>query len=331
MLFNSFEFLLFFPVVAFVYFVLPFRFRWPWLLLSSYYFYMCWKPEYVVLIILSTLIDYYIGLSMAEAKNRTHAKHLLTLSIICNLGVLFAFKYYNFFNASFRELFSHFNIFYNVPSFKVLLPVGISFYTFQSLSYTIDVYSGKRPAEKHLGLFALYIAFFPQLVAGPIERSTHLLPQLYKKNHVDYQRVTDGLKLILWGLFKKIVIADRLAYFVNYVYNNPAGGHGYYILIATYFFAFQIYCDFSGYSDIAIGSAQVMGYELMENFKRPYLAQSIPEFWKRWHISLSTWFKEYLYFPLGGNRVPVLLWARNILVVFLLSGIWHGANWTFFV
>jgi alginate O-acetyltransferase complex protein AlgI len=219
----------------------------------------------------------------------------------------------------------------NVRGFELLLPVGISFYTFQSLSYSIDVYRGVRPPEKHLGIFALYVAFFPQLVAGPIERATTLLPQLRKTHEFDYERVTDGLKLMAWGMFKKVVIADRLAILVNTVYQNPTDYQGVPLIIATYFFAFQIYCDFSGYSDIAIGAAQVMGYKLMDNFKRPYFSTSIAEFWRRWHISLSTWFKDYLYIPLGGNRVVKWRWYVNLYVVFLISGLWHGANWTFVV
>lgn len=248
-----------------------------------------------------------------------------------NLGILFGFKYFNFFNDTLRSIFNYFNIFYGIPAFKALLPVGISFYTFQTLSYTIDVYRGKRKAEKHLGIFALYVAFFPQLVAGPIERSTRLLPQFYKNFDFDSDRVTDGLKLMLLGFFKKIVIADRLALLVDQVYNNPTEYHGVNFIIATVFFAFQIYCDFSGYSDIAIGGAKVMGFTLMDNFKRPYLSETVSEFWKRWHISLSSWFKDYLYIPLGGNRVVKWQWLVNVLVVFLVSGLWHGANWTFVV
>jgi D-alanyl-lipoteichoic acid acyltransferase DltB (MBOAT superfamily) len=222
-------------------------------------------------------------------------------------------------------------MFYGIPEFRIILPIGISFYTFQTLSYTIDVYRGKKEAERHLGVFALYVAFFPQLVAGPIERSTRLLPQFFRKYYFDYRRVTDGLQLMLWGFFKKLVIADRLAVYVNQVYNNPADYHGVPLILATYFFTFQIYCDFSGYSDIAIGAAQVMGYNLMENFKRPYFSKSITEFWRRWHISLSSWFRDYLYIPLGGNRVHKWRWYYNIIAVFLLSGLWHGANWTFVV
>lgn len=291
---------------------------------------MAWKAEYIFLIIFSTFIDYYAGIKMKEASYSKKQKYLI-FSLISNLGVLFSFKYFNFFNDSLREIFNQLNIFYGIPAFNILLPVGISFYTFQSLSYTIDIYRGRRDPERHFGYFALYVAFFPQLVAGPIERSTQLLPQFFIKHKFDYQRVTDGLKLMLWGFFKKIVIADRLALYVNQVYNNPAEHEGLSLILATYFFAFQIYCDFSGYSDIAIGAAKVMDIKLMQNFNRPYFSKSIAEFWRRWHISLSTWFKDYLYIALGGNRVLKWRWYYNIFVVFLISGLWHGANWTFVV
>ena len=329
MLFNSIEFLIFFPIVVALYFLTPYRYRWPLLLAASYYFYMCWKPEYLVLIVVSTLIDYGVGLQLGKTREKGKRRRYLLLSLTTNLGLLFAFKYFNFFNDSARALFQHFNLFYGIPAFHVLLPVGISFYTFQTLSYTIDVYRGAQAPERHLGIFALYVAFFPQLVAGPIERSTRLLPQFYRRIDFDYERVTDGLKLMLWGFFKKIVIADRLALFVNAVYNDPTSWGGVSFIAATVFFAFQIYCDFSGYSDIAIGGAQILGYDLMDNFNRPYFSKSIGEFWKRWHISLSTWFRDYLYIPLGGNRVPKGRWYFNLFTVFLVSGLWHGANWTF--
>jgi len=331
MLFNSIEFLIFFPAVVILYFAIPHRFRWGLLLAASYYFYMSWKPEYLILILVSTLIDYYTGLQMGKATTRAGRTKFLLLSLVTNLGLLFAFKYFNFFNDSARAIFNQLNIFYNVPEFQVLLPVGISFYTFQTLSYAIDVYRGQKEPETHLGIFALYVAFFPQLVAGPIERSTQLLPQFYQPQQFDYRRVSDGLKLMMWGFFKKVVIADRLAIYVDQVYSNPGDYQGLPLIIATYFFAFQIYCDFSGYSDIAIGGAQVMGYRLMDNFKQPYFAKSIAEFWRRWHISLSTWFRDYLYIPLGGNRVATWRWHVNLLAVFLISGLWHGANWTFVV
>ena len=330
MLFNSIHFLIFFPVVVILYFIIPQRQRWIFLLAASYYFYMCWKMEYIFLIITSTLIDYFAGIQMEKVVRSKRTKYLL-LSLAANLGLLFTFKYFNFFNGAFRNAFQHFNIVYHIPNLRVLLPVGISFYTFQTLSYSIDVYRGERKAERHLGIFALYVAFFPQLVAGPIERSTRLLPQFYEKHPFNYQRLVDGFILMVWGFFKKVVIADRLAVVVNHVYNNVPEYSGLSFLIASYCFAFQIYCDFSGYSDIAIGSAKIMGFDLMKNFDRPYFSKSISEFWKRWHISLSSWFRDYLYIPLGGNRVKKWRWNANIMIVFLLSGLWHGANWTFLI
>ena len=296
MQFNSIQFIIFFIFVIVFYFILSHKYRWILLLFSSYYFYMCWKPEYIFLILFSTIVDYYCGLKMEGAQNRTYKKLFLTLSLFTNLSVLFAFKYLNFFSDSIRYILNEFNIFYNIPYFNVLLPVGISFYTFQTLSYTIDVYRGQKKAEKHLGIFALYVSFFPQLVAGPIERSTRLLPQFKKENSFDYLRFKNGLLLMLWGFFKKIVIADRLAVLVNTVYNNPIDYQGITLIIATIFFAFQIYCDFSAYSDIAIGASKIMGYDLMKNFNRPYFSKSIAEFWRRWHISSGSWFRDYLYF-----------------------------------
>ncbi|MCA9403641.1 MAG: MBOAT family protein [Candidatus Omnitrophica bacterium] len=331
MIFNSYTFLIFFVSVATSYFIIPHRFRWLLLLLASYYFYMCWRPEYIILIIFSTLIDYFAGIKIGQISEKHRRRKYLILSLATNLGLLFSFKYFNFFNDSLRMAFQKFNLFYGVPDFDVLLPVGISFYTFQTLSYTIDVYRGERAPEKHLGIFALYVAFFPQLVAGPIERSTRLLTQFYNRNYFDCRRVTDGLKLMVWGMFKKVVVADRLSLFVDHIYSYPNAFSGKILTVATIFFAFQIYCDFSGYSDIAIGSAKVLGYDLMKNFRRPYFARSIPEFWKRWHISLSTWFRDYLYIPLGGNRVSPIMWHFNIVIVFVLSGLWHGANWTFII
>jgi alginate O-acetyltransferase complex protein AlgI len=331
MLFNSIEFLIFFPIVVTLYFAIPQKWRWGFLLAASYYFYMSWKAEYLILILVSTAIDYIAGIKMSGLSEKSKRKKYLVLSLLSNLGILFGFKYFNFFNESVRAVFDSFNIFYNVPAFDVLLPVGISFYTFQTLSYTIDVYRGNKEPERHLGKFALYVAFFPQLVAGPIERSTTLLPQLHLNYKFDYDRVVDGLRLMLWGFFKKVVIADRLAYYVNLVYNNPDDYYGLQVVIATIFFAFQIFCDFSGYSDIAIGTAKVLGVNLMENFNKPYFSKSISEFWKRWHISLSTWFKDYVYISLGGNRVIKWRWYYNLFITFLVSGLWHGANWTFVV
>jgi D-alanyl-lipoteichoic acid acyltransferase DltB (MBOAT superfamily) len=268
---------------------------------------------------------------MAKLESKKTRKKWLLISIFSNLGILFGFKYFNFFSENIQTLFNQYNVFYEIPIFNVLLPVGISFYTFQTLSYSIDVYNGKTPAQKHLGVFAVYVSFFPQLVAGPIERSNHLLPQFFKEHKFSYDRVKSGLQKMLWGFFKKIVIADNLAILVDGVYNNLDNYTGITLIVATIFFTFQIYCDFSGYSDIAIGSARVMGFELRENFKRPYFSKSIQEFWQRWHITLSSWFKDYLYIPLGGNRVVKWKWYYNIIITFLLSGLWHGANWTFII
>jgi len=333
MLFNSFEFLVFFPTVVGLFFLLPHRFRWLLLLIASYTFYMFWRVDYAILLAISTLMDYVCGLMMdrhpVEATSKR--KPWLWASLITNLGTLFIFKYYNFFNTAAKDLADILGVSYAAPAFELLLPMGISFYTFQTMSYTIDVYYGRQKAEKHLGVFALFVTFFPQLTAGPIERAGNLIDQLKEKKEFDYQRVTDGLKLFAWGLFKKVVIADRLAVMVNQVYNNPTEYEGLPLILATVFFAFQIYCDFSGYSDMAIGSAQVMGIRLMENFRRPYFSKSIKEFWSRWHISLSTWFRDYLYIPLGGNRVVKWRWYYNLFIVFLVSGLWHGANWTFIV
>jgi len=331
MQFNSFQFIIFFVFIITLYFTISFRYRWVLLLLASYYFYMCWKPEYIFLILLSTIIDYYCGLKMGSCQNNSDKKPFLLISLITNLGLLFSFKYFNFFSDSIRYAFNQFNIFYELPYFNVLLPVGISFYTFQTLSYTIDIYRGDKEPESHLGIFALYVSFFPQLVAGPIERSTRLLPQFKQINEFDYLRLKNGFLLMLWGLFKKIVIADRLAVVVNTVYNTPTNYEGIVLIIATIFFAFQIYCDFSAYSDIAIGASKIMGYDLMKNFNRPYFSKSISEFWRRWHISLGSWFRDYLYFSLGGNKGGKYKWYKNIMIVFLISGLWHGANWNFVI
>jgi D-alanyl-lipoteichoic acid acyltransferase DltB (MBOAT superfamily) len=329
MLFNSIEFLIFFPIVAVLTFICPYRYRWLLLLGTSYYFYAAWKLEYVVLILASTLITYIAAVQMARPDHQAHRTAWLVSSLVSNLGILFAFKYFNFVSDSLRAAFNQFNLVYDVPMFQVLLPVGISFYTFQTLGYVIDVYRGRVEPERHLGRFALFVSFFPQLVAGPIERAGNLLPQFYENFAFDEARVSSGLRLMLWGMFKKVVIADRLGLYVNAVYNNPSDWSGWPVLVATFFFAFQIYCDFSGYSDIAIGAARVLGFDLMDNFKRPYFARSPSEFWRRWHISLSTWFRDYMYIPLGGNRVSVLRWYVNLMIVFLVSGLWHGTAWTF--
>ena len=331
MLFNSLQFLVFFPIVIAIYFIIPHKKRWILLLIASYYFYMCWKIDYIILIIISTLIDYLCSNKMSKIPQKKDRKKWLLISLVSNLGILFGFKYFNFFSENIQLLFNQYNIFYEMPFFNVLLPVGISFYTFQTLSYTIDVYNEKTTAQKHLGVFAVYVSFFPQLVAGPIERSNHLLPQFFQKHEFSYDRIKSGLQKMLWGFFKKIVIADNLAILVDGVYNNLDNYSGITLVVATVFFTFQIYCDFSGYSDIAIGTARVMGFELRENFKRPYFSKSIREFWQRWHITLSTWFRDYVYIPVGGNRVVKWKWYYNILITFLLSGLWHGANWTFII
>lgn len=331
MLFNSIDFAIFFPIVVTLYFALPHRFRWTMLLGASYYFYMSWKPEYLILIVASTLIDYWAAIKMSQQSEKRKRRKYLVASLFSNLGILFFFKYFNFFSDSTRAVLESISLSYDMPYFDVLLPVGISFYTFQTLSYSIDVYRGDRDPEKHLGIFALYVSFFPQLVAGPIERSTNLIPQFHKVNQFEYARLVSGLKLMLWGLFKKVVVADRLGLYVDKIYSEPESYGGLTLILATVLFAFQIYCDFSGYSDMAIGTARTMGYDFMENFRRPYFAKSIREFWSRWHISLSTWFRDYLYIPLGGNRVSVPRWYFNLFTVFLVSGLWHGANWTFVV
>ena len=331
MLFNSLQFVVFFPIVIILYFIIPHNKRWIILLIASYYFYMCWKVDYIILIMISTLMDYVCSNKMSKINEKPKRKKWLLISIFSNLGILFGFKYFNFFSQNIQTLFDNYNIFFEMPFFNVLLPVGISFYTFQTLSYTIDVYNNKTTAQKHLGVFAVYVSFFPQLVAGPIERSNHLLPQFFKKHDFNYLRVKAGFQKMLWGFFKKIVIADNLAILVDGVYNNVDNYSGLTLIVATIFFTFQIYCDFSGYSDIAIGTAKVMGFELRENFKRPYFSKSIREFWQRWHITLSTWFRDYVYIPLGGNRTVKWKWYYNLIITFLVSGLWHGANWTFVI
>jgi alginate O-acetyltransferase complex protein AlgI len=331
MLFNSFHYALFFPLVLVAYFAIPHRARWALLLAASYYFYACWRVEYLGLLLLSTSVDYVGGLRIAAATTPRAKRAWLAASLAANLGLLFTFKYAGFALASVQQAFDAFNVMADVPAFQVLLPVGISFYTFQSLSYTIDVYRGAIAPERHPGRFALYVAFFPQLVAGPIERATHLLPQFLERHAFSYDDVAVGLRLMLWGYWKKLVVADNLAGYVDVVYGDPTQHRGPLLLIASYLFAFQIYCDFSGYSDIAIGSARALGFRLSENFRRPYLAGSVREFWQRWHISLSTWFRDYVYLPLGGNRASRARVGANLLLVFLLSGLWHGASWTFVV
>ena len=312
MLFNSLQFLVFFPIVAALYFATPDRFRWLLLLIASYYFYMCWRPVYVLLIVASTLIDYFVALKMGGCATKPERRKYLWLSLIGNLGLLFTFKYANFASQSLHDILGFADVRYDVPMLDLLLPIGISFYTFQTLSYTIDIYRGQRKPERHLGKFAVYVAFFPQLVAGPIERAKTLLPQFGEIHRFEYERAKRGLTLILWGFFKKLVVADQVAIYVDAVYGNPADSSGLSLLVGSYLFAFQIYCDFSGYSDIAVGTSRVLGFRLTENFRRPLLARSIGEFWERWHISLSTWFRDYVFMPLSQPWCSAVLGARGL-------------------
>jgi D-alanyl-lipoteichoic acid acyltransferase DltB (MBOAT superfamily) len=330
MLFNSFTFLIFFPVVATIYFVLPHRVRWAWLLAASCYFYMAFIPVYILILFFTIAVDYVAGIMIEDAEGRRR-KLFLLMSIVANVGVLAIFKYFNFLNANAHAIAEVFHWPYGVPALNIILPIGLSFHTFQAMSYTIEVYRGRHKAERNPGIFALYVMFFPQLVAGPIERPQNLLHQFYEKHSFEYDRVADGLRRMAWGLFMKVVIADRLSKYVNPVYNSPYSYDGLTLVVATVFFALQIYCDFAGYSHVAIGSAEVMGFRLMRNFNKPYLSQSISEFWSRWHISLSTWFRDYVYIPLGGNRATPPRWYFNLFITFLLSGLWHGANWTFVI
>jgi alginate O-acetyltransferase complex protein AlgI len=331
MLFNSIQFLFFFAIVMAMYFAIPYRFRWVLLLCASYLFYASFHPAYLFLLFSLTLINYYAALRMGNRRDTSERKRYLVFSLFTNIGLLLIFKYYNFFIQPLTAFFGQYHIPLNIPALNILLPVGISFYIFKNMSYAIDVYRGEKTPEKHLGFYALYVSFFPQLLAGPIERSTRLLPQLHKKFDFHYERVTHGLQLMLWGFFMKIVIADTLTMLVDPVYNSPRQYDGIHLILATFFYAFQIYCDFAGYSHIAIGAAEIFGYKTMQNFDHPYIAQSISEFWRRWHISLSTWLRDYLYIPLGGNRVIESRRYFNLLIVFLICGLWHGANWTFIV
>lgn len=330
MLFNSWQFLIFFPVVTFIYFILPHRFRWVLLLSASCLFYMAFIPYYILILLVTIVVDYIAGIYIEKSEGAKR-RSFLVLSIVANVGFLAFFKYFNFVNGNLAQLAEYIHWNYPIEDLAIILPIGLSFHTFQAMSYTIEVYRGRQKAERHFGIYSLYVMFYPQLVAGPIERPQNLIHQFYEEHKFDYVRVTNGLKLMLWGLFKKVVIADRLAVFVNAVYGAPADYSGPALITATVLFAFQIYCDFSGYSDIAIGAAQVMGFKLMDNFNRPYFSRSISEFWKRWHISLSTWFKDYLYISLGGNRVPKWRWQYNLFITFLISGLWHGANWTYII
>lgn len=342
MQFNSIQFLCFYPVVVLLYFLIPNRFRYLFLLAASYYFYMCWNPRYALLMVLSTVVTYLSGLALgavsgkkalpAILSERAHLREwIVFISFFINLCILFFFKYFNFASESITRFLSAVGVTVQGPQFDVLLPVGISFYTFQALSYTMDVYRGEIPPERNLLKYALFVSFFPQLVAGPIERSKNLLSQISEAHQFQWRRVKSGLLLMAFGFFQKMVIADRLAILVDQIYNNYRVYEGVEIALATVCFAFQIYCDFASYSNIAIGAARVMGFRLMENFNVPYFSTSVTEFWRRWHISLSTWLRDYLYIPLGGNRKGTLRKYINLMAVFLVSGLWHGANWHFVV
>lgn len=330
MLFNSLHFVLFFIVVTTLYYVLPHKLRIIMLLLVSCYFYMSFVPKYILILLFAITVDYFAGLYLERLEGKKR-KLLLILSVLTNVGLLFVFKYFNFFNINIAKLASFLHWNYPIEGLSIILPIGLSFHTFQSLSYVIEVYRKKQKAEKNFIIYALYVMFYPQLVAGPIERPQNVLHQFHEKHEFNFEGFIFGLKIMLWGFFKKVVIADRLAIYVNKVYRSPESYSGIALVVATIFFAFQIYCDFSGYSDIAIGSAKTMGFKLMDNFRQPYFSKTVSEFWRRWHISLSTWFKDYLYIPLGGNRVSS--WRRNfnLLVTFAISGLWHGANFTYII
>lgn len=329
MLFNSLLFLFFFLIVTSAYYLIPHRFRWLWLLTASCYFYMYFVPQYILIIFFTILIDYCAGILIENSAGKNRKMYLM-LSLAANIGVLAFYKYFDFLAQNINFILPFFEA-PKIPLLNILLPIGLSFHTFQAMSYTIEVYKGNQKAEKHFGIYSLYVLFYPQMVAGPIERPQHMLHQLKRLSVFNKKNLIAGIFLIMLGLFKKVVIADRLGLYVDPVFANPHGHSALDLIIATYFFAFQIYCDFSGYSDIAIGAALTLGIELMKNFNTPYLSKNIAEFWKRWHISLSTWFRDYVYIPLGGNRVSIRILSINILIVFLLSGLWHGANWKYIV
>jgi alginate O-acetyltransferase complex protein AlgI len=335
MLPNSFNFLLFFTATVVVYYVLPHRWRWILLLLASYYFYSTFDPQYLLLLAAMTLVAYGMGIAVAQSRKQTTRQLLLTAGILAELSALLVFKYFDFLVGSLGPVLASLNVIRDtvaLPRLDLILAVGLSFYTFSCISYLVDAYRGTVEPERHFGKLAVYIAFFPKLLAGPIERAPAFLAQLSVPVVLDRVGIFAGIQLIVWGLFKKVVIADRLAVFVDAGFTNPAFQSPINVLIAVYFYAFQIYCDFSGYSDIAIGAALIFGFRLMENFRRPYMAKSVPEFWnKRWHLSLMRWFRDYLYIPLGGNRVSTLRRHANVMIIFLVSGLWHGANWTFVV
>ncbi len=331
MLFNSFQFLFFFVIVWLLFLVTRGTTRKVILLVASYYFYMCWSTRYIWVIWGITLIDYVAGLQIEKAELPARRRLYLGISLFCNIGLLVLFKYFNFLTGSFRSASHLFGLRYDPPLLAIILPVGLSFHTFQAMSYTIEVYRRRVPAEKNLLEYALYVAFFPQMVAGPIERPYELLPQFHREPSVTLDGVRAGLAQALWGLFKKMVLADNVADFVKLIYDSPRHYDGAALLLATLLFSIQIYCDFSGYTDIALGLARMMGYELRINFLQPYFSRSVGEFWRRWHISLSTWFRDYVYIPLGGSRVKLPRHYFNLMITFVISGLWHGANWTFVI
>jgi len=334
MLFNSLNFAIFLPIVFILYWLLAskhLKYQNILLLVASYFFYACWDWRFLFLLVFSTLLDYFTGIKMSESKNKAGKKFWFWLSISINLGFLGVFKYFNFFAESFAEAISNVGLHVNPWTLKVILPVGISFYTFHGLSYVIDIYNDKIKVERNFTDYSLFVSFFPLLVAGPIERATHLLPQIKRKRTFDYTKAVDGLRQILWGLFKKIVIADQCAEYANAIFNNSGEYSSLALAAGALFFTIQIYCDFSGYSDIALGTARLFGIDLLRNFAFPYFSRDIAEFWRRWHISLSSWFKDYLYIPLGGSKGGTWMKVRNTFAIFLVSGFWHGANWTFII
>ena len=331
MLFNSFQFFLFFPIVTLFYYLIPYKFRWLHLLVASCIFYCAFIPVYIFILFFTIIIDYFAGLIISKSAGRKR-KWWLIASLVSNIGVLAFFKYYNFFVENFNSFLHSAHISYStIPFLAIILPIGLSFHTFQAMSYTIEVYRGNQLPEKHFGIYALYVMYYPQLVAGPIERPQHMLHQFHEHHDPVPSEIGSGLRLMAWGYFKKMVVADHLALYVDKVFDDPGQYHGFPIMASVLFFTFQIYCDFSAYTDIARGASRVMGIQLMRNFNFPYFSRSIREFWTRWHISLSSWFRDYLYIPLGGNKTNVQRWCFNIMVVFVISGLWHGANWTFIV
>lgn len=334
MLFNSLSFLIFLPIVFILYWFIinkDLKKQNRLILIASYYFYSCWDTRFLFLLIFSTLLDFFTGIKMKEASSNKKKKFWFWLSISINLGFLGTFKYFNFFASSFAEALNKLGLHVDPITLNIILPVGISFYTFHGLSYVIDIYKDKIQPERNFVDYAVFVSFFPLLVAGPIERATHLLPQIKKERIFKYDKAVDGMRQILWGFFKKVVIADNCAEYANEIFNNYTEHNSSTLIMGAFFFTIQIYCDFSGYSDIALGTARLFGIELLRNFAYPYFSRDIAEFWRRWHISLSSWFRDYIYIPLGGSKVSTLKKIRNTFIIFLISGFWHGANWTFIV